>query len=221
MPRFARIVVPGYPYHVAHRGNRTEDVFFDEEDRETYRKWLKEYANKYGLEIWAYCLMTNHVHLIACPREKDALENAIGRTHMRFARYVNRKQEWSGHLWANRYYSTVLDENHLWTAVRYVESNPVRAGIVDSAEDYRWSSARTHCGGDEDVLLSDNRPFPGHIKNWGQWLPEGIEEEEMDMLRRNTYTGRPSGSAKFIEKLETLLGRRLKRQKAGRKRKNT
>ena len=88
MPRFARIVVPGYPYHVTHRGNRTEDVFLDEEDRETYRKWLKEYANKYGLEIWAYCLMTNHVHLIASPRKEGALANAIGRAHMRFARYV-------------------------------------------------------------------------------------------------------------------------------------
>ena len=116
--RIVRIVVPEYPYHVTHRGNRAGDVFFDQDDRETYKIWLKEYSEKYGLEIWGYCLMTNHVHLIVCPQEADSLANAIGRTHMRFSRYVNKKQGWNGHLWANRYYSTILDEPHLWTAIK-------------------------------------------------------------------------------------------------------
>jgi putative transposase len=220
MARFARIVVPEYAYHVTHRGNRREDVFFDEEDREVYKKWLKEYADQYGLEIWAYCLMSNHVHLLVCPRKEDALANALGRTQMRYARYVNRKQGWSGHLWANRFYSTVLDDAHLWMAVKYVELNPVRVGMVGQAEAYTWSSARAHCDGAGDQLLSLDHPFPGEIRNWSEWLMKGLEEAEEEEIRKNTYTGRPSGATHFIEKLEALLGRCLKRRKAGRKKRN-
>ena len=99
--------------------------------------------------------------------------------------------------------------------------DPVRAEIVERADEYAWSSARAHCGGKADEVLSPNRPFPGHIKNWALWLSEGIDEEEIDLLRRNTYTGRPTGSAGFIVMLEKLLGRRLKHQKPGRKRRNT
>ena len=157
MPRFARVVVPGYPYHVTHRDNRRGDVFFADEDRDVYRRWLQEYATECDLRIWAYCMMSNHVHLLVVPGRKDSLATAIGRTHMRHARWVNRRQGWTGHLWANRFYSTVPDEPHLWAAVKYLERNPVRAGIVDHAHGYEWSSAPAHALGRKDSLLSSDR----------------------------------------------------------------
>ncbi len=175
MARIARAVAPGYPHHVTQRGNYQQNIFKDEEDYRRYKSWLEEYSRKEGLRIWAYCLMTNHVHLLVVPRRKKAMDLAIGRTHMRHARRVNREQGWSGHLWANRFYSTILDETHLWAAVRYIERNPVRAGLVKRAERYGWSSARCHAKGVADTLLSARRPFreAQGIADWSAWLAEG------------------------------------------------
>ena len=169
------------------------------------------------MEVWAYCLMTNHVHLLVVGHRPDSLASAIGRTHMRFARWTNRRQGWSGHLWANRFFSTPLDEHHLWQAVRYVELNPVRAGIVERAEDYPWSSARAHCFGTDDALLADSRPFPGPIAHWSSWLAQGLDPEAIAELRQNTATGRPTGSPEFTSRLEQQLGRLLRPAKRGRK----
>ncbi len=127
MARLARVSVPGFPYHVTHRGNHGAAIFFDDEDREVYMALLEEYARRYGLKLWAYCLMSNHVHLLVVPGSENSMANALGRAHMRYARWTNKKLSRVGHLWANRFYSTVLDDSHLWTAVRYVEMNPVRA----------------------------------------------------------------------------------------------
>lgn len=146
MARLTRVVVPELPYHVTHRGNRREAIFFDDEDREVYLALLHSYASQYGLALWSYCLMTNHVHLLVNPAAESSMAMAVGRAHMRYARWLNRKRGWSGHLWANRYYSTVLDESHLWSAARYIEANPLRAGMVDRAEDYPWSSCVVHSG---------------------------------------------------------------------------
>ena len=219
MARFARVVLTDLPCHVTHRGNRRDDVFFAPEDRDQYRRWLREYADRYGLEIWAYCLMTNHVHLVATPRRQDALAQAIGRAHMRHARRVNRQQGWSGHLWANRFYSTALDEAHLWTAAKYVELNPVRARLVERAEHYPWSSAKAHATGAPDPLLSARRPFPDpeRVGDWGAWLASGLAEADGNLLRANTYTGRPTGGEDFVAKLEQFLGRLLRPRKRGRK----
>jgi putative transposase len=217
MARVARVVLPGYPYHVTHRGNRREDVFFSSADRDVYREWLGEYARQYKLEIWAYCLMTNHVHLLVVPKTADSLAYALGRAHMRYARYANRQQGWSGHLWANRFYSTVLDEDYLWTAVHYIETNPVRAGLVTQAEAYPWSSARAHCCLAKDTLLSPRRPFPDEEGEWSAWLAAGTDDDQAKRLRACTYTGRPCGSERFITRLERRLGRPLRPQKRGRK----
>jgi putative transposase len=219
MARFARIVVPGYPYHVTHRGNRREDVFYSTDDRDVYRKWLREYSDTFELEIWAYCLMCNHVHLLVLPHRDDSLALAIGHTHRRYAQWVNRQHGWSGHLWANRFHSTLLDNGHLWTAVKYVECNPVRARIVRRAEEYPWSSARAHSRGSADALLSPNRPFPNseRVGDWAAWLATALDEQSEATLRRNTQTGRPCGSTAFIEKLEEQEGRSLRPGKRGRR----
>jgi putative transposase len=120
-------------------------------------------------------------------------------------------------LWANRFYSCPLDDPHLWKAAKYVELNPVRAGLVAQAEDWPWSSARRHALGEPDELLSVQRPFPGAIEDWAGWLREGLSDEEVEMLRRHTRTGRPLGEIGFIERLEEFLGRLLRPGKRGRK----
>jgi len=219
MARFARVVAPGCPHHVTHRGNRRDPVFFADDDREEYLALLHDACAHYGVAIWAYCLLTNHVHLIAVPSHADALGLALGRAHMTYARHANRRQRWWGHLWANRFYSTPLDEAHAWTAIKYVERNPVRAGLVDLPWDYPWSSAPTHVLGVPAPLLSavppDDTRAPGAA--WGAWLLGPEVEEDVQRLRANTTTGWPTGAPAFVTALETRLDRRLTRQPAGRK----
>jgi putative transposase len=217
MGRFARVIVPGVPYHVTHRGNRRANVFVTHEERDVYCTILAEYASRYGMDIWAYCLMTNHVHLLVTGRERQSLANAIGRAHMRYARWFNRWHGWSGHLWANRYYSTPLDEAHLWTAVRYVEQNPVRAGLAIRCEEYAWSSTRANAGVAADALLSPARPFPGDVPDWLDWVNDPGDTHAEHRLRVNTSTGRPCGDCDFVSRIEQILNRSLQRQKSGRK----
>jgi putative transposase len=132
---------------------------------------------------------------------------------------MNRKYDSKGHLWEGRFFSTPLEETHLWTAVRYVELNPVRAGIAECAEDYRWSSARAHCDGVFDPLLSPSRPFPGPIGDWSAWLKKGLTEKEAMELRSKTYKGEPYGSDAFVSRLEEALDRPLRVGSLGRPRK--
>ncbi len=215
MARIARVVVPGLAYHLTHRGNRRQPIFFRPSDRDVYRCWLEEYSDFYGLSIWAYCLMTNHVHLLAVGKESFSLAKTMACCQGRYAAWVNHRYDWSGHLWANRFYSTLLDDTHLWTAVKYVELNPVRAGLVSRAEDWPWSSTRAHAWGRSDSLLSSDRPFPGPVRNWSAWLSSGFDEAMADRIRQNTKTGRPSGGKAFIEGLEAKLGRPLRPARRG------
>lgn len=181
-----------------------------------YFEWLKEYSGKYGLKIWAYCLMTNHVHLVVVPRDRESLERVMRPLHMRYAQHINRLRGWSGHLWQGRFFSSALDERYLWCAMRYIERNPVRAGIVGKAEDYKWSSAAAHCGKRKDDVLSPDFHPATVIKDWSAWLKETDKKEDIDILRRNTQKGLPCGSGSFISKLEKLLDRKLRFRPRGR-----
>jgi putative transposase len=144
MPRIARVVVPGCPHHVTQRGNRREDVFFADEDRRVYLSLLGQYAVKHGLAVQAYCLMTDHVHLVVVPKTSRSLSGALKPLHTRYTQHVNRRAAVSGRLWQGRFYSCPLDEQHVWTAVRYVERNPVRAGMVTKACGNRGASPFSH-----------------------------------------------------------------------------
>ena len=146
MPRFARAVVPHCPHHITQRGNNRQDVFFVADDYELYLEILKEQSERYGLDVHAYCLMTNHVHLVATPHAADSLAKAVGRTHWLYAQTINRLHGRSGHLWQGRFYSCALDRRHFRAAVKYVERNPVRARMHRKAWLYPWSSAAAHCG---------------------------------------------------------------------------
>jgi len=222
MPRLARTVCARVPHHITQRGNRREEVFFSDADRTVYLGWLREYAEKHEVDILAYCLMTNHIHLIAVPATEDGLQRTLKPLHMRYAQRANRLHGWKGHLWQGRFFSSALDEDYLWAAMRYVERNPVRARMVRKAERYRWSSAAAHCGLRHDPVLSDKsawrRQFES-IGDWSAWLAEGDEPERLEILRRNVEKGLPCGSETFIRRLEKMTGRALQYRPRGRPKK--
>lgn len=214
MVRLARIVVPGCAHHITQRGNRRADVFCCERDYEKYLELCKMYFCRHGLEIYAYCLMSNHVHFVAVPNHTKSLGLAFRDTHQAYSAYFNRQLGETGHLWQGRFFSSPLDENHLWAAVRYVEMNPVRAGMVEHAVEYKWSSASAHCGQGTNDLLSPDFTPKGVIDDWQRWLEfENIEQE--NKLRKHVETGRPVGNDSFIERIGKLVGRSLKKKKPG------
>ena len=215
MPRLARVVVEGLPHHVTQRGNRKQNVFIDDTDRRVYLRLLGEWCEDAHLRIWAYTLMTNHVHLIAVPEQSESISVALQRVHGDYARYSNARHGQVGHVWQGRFKSTVLDDRHLWNAVRYVERNPVRASIVARAEDYPWSSAAAHCGLRDDPLLDDGLPLLDRLSDWAAWLRDEDPPETVDLLRKRTRTGRPCGDGAFLKALERQLGRVLEAQKPG------
>jgi len=223
MPRIARAVGPGAPHHVTQRGNNRQDVFFVDDDRRAYLELLKHRSQAYGLDVLGYCLMTNHVHLIVVPNDEEALARAIGRTHYHYTQYINRRHGRSGHLWQNRFHSCPMDEPHLWQAMCYVERNPVRARMVRLPRRYRWSSAAAHCGGDDESGLLDLRWWSEHwrAKQWEAELREPQSDEAVARLRVGLRTGRPLGTDRFISKLESLVGRRLRALPRGRPKKKT
>ena len=217
MPRVARIVVPGYPHHVVQRGGRRLDVFFSDEDRMTYLQWLRTACDRCGVAIWAYCLMRNHVHLIAVPEREDSLARCLSDAHVRYARRVNARHGWRGHLWQERFWSSVMDERYLVAAVRYVERNPVRAKLVDEAWRYPWSSAAWHVGDRAtDPLVSGNELLGGLIDDWRNYLDAEENPREIATIRRETRGSRPLGNDEFVSSLESRLNRRLRRGRVGR-----
>ncbi len=215
MARIARVVWPHCPYHVTHRGNRQGAVFVHDEDRRRYLHLLAEHATRASLRVWSYALMTNHVHLVVVPERPTSMAQGIGGAHRAHSRALHAREGWTGHLWAHRFYSTPLDEHHLWAAVRYVELNPVRASLVTRADEYPWSSARAHATGATDPVLDPVRPFPGPVVDWGAWLAEGMGDPGFAALRRNTTTGRPTGSEEFVRTVEQRSGRVLRPRKRG------
>ena len=220
MPRVARIVIPGCPHHVTQRGNNRQDVFLVDDDRRAYLEILREQSERFGLSVSGYCMMTNHVHLIATPAGPESLARAVGRTHWLYTQYVNRLHGRSGHLWQNRFYSCALDEDHFWKAMAYVERNPVRARLVRRPWRWAWSSAAAHCGEAENTGLLDLEAWKDLLAgaDWRDVLAERLEEADVAALRRATGWGRPLGSDRFLAKLERALGRRLRPLPVGRPR---
>jgi len=192
-------------------------VFFGKSDYEKYKDLMVEWCALAGVEIWAYCLMTNHIHMVAVPEEADSLSRGIGEAHRRYTRMINFRKGWRGYLWQGRFASFPMDEQYLYAAVRYIELNPVRAGIVENPLEYEWSSARAHAQGEQDILLTQTEVLD--TSKWEEFLQGEISEEEYEAIRKHENTGRPLGSENFITKLEKQLGRILHPQKGGRPRK--
>jgi len=220
MARLARIVIPRMPHHITQRGNRRQQTFFCEDDYIAYLQLMREWCGKQGVEIWAYCLMPNHVHLIAVPKSEDGLRRAIGEAHRRYTRRVNFREGWRGHLWQERFASFVLDEPYLLAAARYVELNPVRAKLAAAPADYRWSSARAHLKGKDDGLVRVS-PLLDIAGSWRRLLASVVSEEELKQFRSHERTGRVLGDDKLLRRLETKLAPILRRQKPGPKKPST
>lgn len=211
MPRYRRLVVPDYPHHVTQRGVRRQKTFFDDRDYRAYLGIASDMLVSHSIDVLAYCLMPNHVHAVVIPRHDNSLASFFGKLHQRYAKYANCRYDWSGHLWQNRFYSVVMDERHTLTALRYVERNPVRSGLVDFPEDWQWSSARGNLGLTEDPLIP-NRPALKIVSDWASYVSNSENLGELAALRRITGTGRPNGDRKFIDTLESLSGRRIRKR---------
>jgi putative transposase len=188
---FPRIVVPGCPHHVLHRGNRKEKIFFDDSDRLVYLRLMHDACKKYRTFIWTYALMDNHVHHVAVPDGEHSLRKTIKVAHGDYTTYFNRKYGMAGHAWQGRFKSFPMDEAYCQNTVRYIELNPVRAGMVRRAEDYLWSSAAAHCGLRDDLLLFGDCPLVAQIPNWSEWLRLDSNEERYEIIRWHTESGRP------------------------------
>ena len=179
-----------------------------------YLGLMSEWCARCGVAAWAYCLMPNHVHLVLVPQTAEALARAVGEVHRRYTRRVNAREGWTGYLWQGRFGSSVMDTPHTLAAIRYVELNPVRAGLAPSPGEYPWSSARAHLEGKDDALVRVE-PMLSMVGDWAGYLAQDVDDAELSALRRHARTGRPLGSADFIALLEVNLGRFLRKRKTG------
>ncbi len=180
---------------------------------------MSEWLSKHQVEIWAWCLMPNHVHLIAVPHTQEGLARSIGEAHRRYTRRINFREKWRGHLWQERFASFPMDETHLLAAVRYVEMNPVTANIVEQPENYPWSSARAHLAGKDDELVKV-KPLLEKVGDWRNFLTR-LSDQDHELMKKHERTGRPLGQASFVDHLELMTGRMLRPQRPGPKKKGT
>ena len=184
------------PHHVTLRGNPRQETFFGGEDYQHYLELMAQFCRAEQVAIWAYCLTPNHVHLIVVPQSAESLRRAIGEAHRRYTRRINFREGWRGHLWQGRFASFVMDEDHPLTAARYVELNPVRAGLVQAPSRYRWSSAAAHLRGRDDVLVQV-APLLQMAPNWRRLLTSAIREEELKALLRTSVPAGHSATRTF------------------------
>lgn len=172
MARMPRLVVPDYPHHVTQRGARRMTTFFSEDDYRYYLDLVAQHKHDAGVEVWAYCLMPNHVHFVVVPKEEDSLARLFKEVHRRYTRYVNFREGWKGHLWQERFHSFVMDERYLLATVRYVELNQVNAKLCNLVEEWMWSSAGPHILGCDDPVVSV-LPMLERITDWRSYLSQG------------------------------------------------
>ncbi len=211
MPRVARIVVTDYPHHIVQRGNNKEKVFFDKKDYKKYLSLLEKYSTEKKALILAYCLMANHVHLLLKPLEEKTLHKMMQGITLCYTQYFNRKNNRTGRLWECRYHSTIIDEDkYLWAVSRYIENNPVRAGMVRKPEDYSYSSAKAHILGESNTLLKE--PLfnnKGELRNYKLFMEVEEDKRGLEKIRRQTRLGKPLGDGEFLDTLSKKLDRNL------------
>jgi len=215
MARLPRMVLPGIPHHVTQRGNRRERTFFEDGDYALYLDLLADAASRYGVEVWSYCLMPNHVHIVAVPRDADALGATFRHVHRHYTGYVNARMRVTGHLWQGRFSSVAMDEQHLYAAFRYVALNPVRARLVARPQEWAWSSVRAHLAGKDDHVVKV-APAMERIGDFGAFLGEDFDEAfTYAALRKAESIGRPVGSQEWLKDMESRTGLALLPGKRG------
>ncbi|MBM9603639.1 transposase [Desulfopila inferna] len=214
MARIARVVAPGVPHHIIQRGNRRLDTFFSERDYKEYLYLMADWCNRCKVEIWAYCLMPNHVHLIGMSQTEEGLRKGIGEAHRRYTLYINGENDWKGHLWQGRFASYPMDESHLIAATRYILMNPVWARLARKPEKYKWSSCKAHLEGKDDILVKV-APLARLVPDFRELLDSELPPEQYEALKSHEKTGRPLGDEAFLDNLEQITARSLKKKKPG------
>ena len=210
---------PGFPHHVVPRGASHEPVFLDADDRLDFIDIVRRAADGAGLEIWAWALMTNHVHMIAVPDDRESISETMSEALRSYAVRFKTRHGLSGEVWHRRCHAAMIQLRYLWNAVRYVERNPVRAGIVRRSEDYRWSSAVYHSGlVDSDPLVSPTSPLKGALGHWADWLAEPDSDPLFAYIRRKNRPAEGERRPDFIGHLERELDRRIARGQKSRTR---
>ena len=227
MARLARIVIPGVPHHVTQRGNRRQPVFFSDADRLLYLDLLRQGCAAARVACLAWCLMDNHIHLVLVPATADGLRAALAEAHRRYSSHINAREGWTGYLFQGRFASYPMDDAHLMAAVRYVELNPVAAGLVARAQDWRWSSARSHVSGRRMAgdSLTNVAALGAHVRNWHAMLRHGLEASDLgpegeavaEAIEARLRTGRPLAAEAWIAEQEAALDRKLAPARRGRK----
>lgn len=224
MARQPRLSLPSYPHHVIQRGNNRQPIFLASKDYEVFLECLREAKRKCRARLYAYVLMTNHVHLLVEPEHKGDLGRFMQSVGRRYVRYINDTYERTGTLWEGRFKSAVVSrDEYLIACSRYIELNPVRAGMVGHPRDYRWSSYRGRALGQPDPLL-DEDPWYVSLGNsttdrarvYADWLEASIVDKEWELIRRATQQGRAVGSDAFQDDIGSRVGRRLKGETRGR-----
>lgn len=210
MPRRGRIVIPNEPVHITQRGNRQENIFGDDDDKEFYIRSFLKYKKKYKVKLYAWCLMDNHVHFVLEPTDAKGLARLFGALNTKYVRFFNKKYSLTGRLFGERYYSCLLDEEHFYEAIRYVELNPYRAKLEAEPGNYFWCSSLERLKRRSAYFLN-KLPFYFSVTNWWEYLTEPISED-LEFLktywtsfRTNTINGKPLGNKSFIEKVLSFI----------------
>jgi putative transposase len=226
MPRRRRIHLPETPLHIVQRGHNREACFFGEDDYACYRHWLVEALNATGCSLHAYVLMTNHVHLLLTPPSGEAVSRFIMALGRRYVQYVNKTYRRTGTLWDSRYKSSLVQsDRYLLTCQRYIELNPVRAGIVDEPAHYRWSSYRHNALGQTDVLLTPHALYlsldPSQEQRQASYralFEHGIDVAQITDIRMALRQSQPLGNSRFVDQIERMTGERREVRPRGRPR---
>ncbi len=215
MSRLARIVLPHIPHHVTQRGNGRAQTFFCDDDYRSYRNLLVEHCQRHGVSVWGWCLMPNHVHLVLTPSDTDGLRGALSRLHRMYAGRIHARERRSGHFWQGRFGCVAMDDEHLIAALAYVALNPVRAGLVERAEDWAWSSAHAYRPGIRGDGVIDRQAVVPFLRPVRKLIAAGQEDERFKALRKSETIGRPIGDDTFMRQAEEQTGRTLRPGKRG------
>ncbi|MBK1723901.1 transposase [Thiocystis violacea] len=228
MPRVGRVVLPNYPHHVVQRGHNRQVVFAEDADYRYYLETLEAFKTIYDIKVYGFCLMTNHVHLILQPGEAIAdLGQLMKRLAGRQTRFVNRQESRSGTLWEGRYKSSPIETDaYLLACCRYVELNPVRAGMIDTPAAYPWSSYRWHAGEDVEQDWLDTDPCYDALGSnaeeralrYRTFVRSAIPEGEWTLIREALQRGQLTGGERFTDQVEAMINRRIENRKHGRPR---
>ena len=228
MPRKPRFQLPGVPTHVVQRGNNRQPIFFAPEDYQAYLRWVSEGLGRYGCELHAYVLMTNHVHLLLSPDTRQGISHLMQYVGRHYVPYVNRVYRRTGTLWEGRYKASLIQaERYLLVCMRYIELNPVRARMVKSPAQYRWSSYRANGQGHEDQLITPHECYRALARNqaarqvaYRALFRQQPASEQLSEVRAAWNTGTPLGDDRFRATLERTLKTKVGQAHRGRPRKS-